>query len=197
MKLRYIDYTESGEYHGSWFSMGVYTLIYSLVGTYYYTYGIAPSSQSSMIFSGLVWPSIDNTLCTSSSPKTFDLSSGEGVSTGTGLPDPSRETKFSGTNRNREIFIFPVQLTTSRIGNLTRLITLAICDDHPSILHVHTELAKRNKIVIQNPKCKDHNTTISIIVASKAKWAGSFLLSPRFLADMFAFSFLLRVVVSR
>ena len=29
------------------------------------------------------------------------------------------------------IFIFPVQLTTSRIGNLTRLtLTLAICDDH-------------------------------------------------------------------
>ena len=33
--------------------------------------------------------------------------------------------------RDREIFIFPVQLTTSRIGNLTGLIhTLAICDDH-------------------------------------------------------------------
>ena len=40
----------------------------------------------------------------------------------------SRETKFSGANAGREIFIFPVQLTTSRINNLTRLIhTLAIC----------------------------------------------------------------------
>ena len=40
----------------------------------------------------------------------------------------SRETKFSGMNGNREIFIFPVQLTTSRIDNLTRLVhTLAIC----------------------------------------------------------------------
>ena len=40
-----------------------------------------------------------------------------------GLPNPSRETKFSGTNRDKEISIFPVQLTTtSRIGNLTRLI---------------------------------------------------------------------------
>ena len=48
-----------------------------------------------------------------------------------GLPNPSCETKFSGANGDREIFIFPVQLTTSRIGNLTRLIhTLAICDDH-------------------------------------------------------------------
>ena len=32
------------------------------------------------------------------------------------------------TNADREIFIFPVQLTTSRIGNLTRLIhALAVC----------------------------------------------------------------------
>ena len=35
---------------------------------------------------------------------------------------PSRETKFSGTYGDRGVFIFPVQLTTSRIGNLTRLI---------------------------------------------------------------------------
>ena len=46
-----------------------------------------------------------------------------------GLPNPSRETKFSGTNADREIFIFPVpQLTTCRTGNLTRSIhTLALC----------------------------------------------------------------------
>ena len=43
---------------------------------------------------------------------------------GTGLPNPSRETKLSGANAD---IIFPVQLTTSRIGSLTRLIhTLAI-----------------------------------------------------------------------
>ena len=36
--------------------------------------------------------------------------------------NPSRETKFSGTHGDGGIFIFPVQLTTSRIGNLTRLI---------------------------------------------------------------------------
>ena len=52
----------------------------------------------------------------------------------TGLPNPSRETKFSGANADREIFISPVQLITSRIGNLTRLIpTLTICDDHTYI----------------------------------------------------------------
>ena len=46
---------------------------------------------------------------------------------GTGLPNPSRETKFSGTNADREIFIFSVQLATCRTDNLTRLIlTFAI-----------------------------------------------------------------------
>ena len=29
-----------------------------------------------------------------------------------GMPKPSRETKFSGANADREKFIFPVQLTT-------------------------------------------------------------------------------------
>ena len=44
------------------------------------------------------------------------------------MPNPSRETKFSGANADREMFIFPVQLTTSRIANLTRLLhALAIC----------------------------------------------------------------------
>ena len=47
------------------------------------------------------------------------------------LPKPSRETQFSDANADREILFFPVQLTTCRIGRLTRLIhTLAICDDH-------------------------------------------------------------------
>ena len=35
-----------------------------------------------------------------------------------GLPNPSRETKFSGANGDREISIFPVQLTTSKVGSL-------------------------------------------------------------------------------
>ena len=34
--------------------------------------------------------------------------------------DPSRETKSSGANADREILIFLFQLTTCRIGNLTR-----------------------------------------------------------------------------
>ena len=58
-----------------------------------------------------------------------------------GLPNSSRETKISGANRDRENIIFPVQLTTSRIGNPTRLIlTLAIiCDDHPYIRLIYAK----------------------------------------------------------
>ena len=39
----------------------------------------------------------------------------------------SRETKFSGANADRELFVFPVKLTMSRIGNLTRLIHMYYC----------------------------------------------------------------------
>ena len=43
-------------------------------------------------------------------------------------------SKFSGANGDREILFFPVQLTTSRIGYLTRLFhTLAIRDDNTYI----------------------------------------------------------------
>ena len=37
-------------------------------------------------------------------------------------PNPSREIKFSGADGDRKTFISPVQLTTRRIGNPTRLI---------------------------------------------------------------------------
>ena len=44
-----------------------------------------------------------------------------------GRPNPSRETKVSGANGDREKSLFPVQLTTNKIGYLTRLIhTLAM-----------------------------------------------------------------------
>ena len=51
----------------------------------------------------------------------------EQADAGRDWPNPSRETKLSGANADREILFFPVQLTTSRVGNLTRLsLTLAI-----------------------------------------------------------------------
>ena len=37
------------------------------------------------------------------------------------------KTNFSGANADRELFMFPVQLTTCRIGNLTRLIHTLAC----------------------------------------------------------------------
>ena len=52
-----------------------------------------------------------------------------------GRLNPSRETKFSGTHGDRGIFIFPVQLTTSRIGNLTRLIHTLLY-----VMTIHTYL---------------------------------------------------------
>ena len=54
--------------------------------------------------------------------------------------DAGRETRLARPNSQArtgtgKYEIFTVQLTTSRIGNLTRLIlTLAICDDHATNL---------------------------------------------------------------
>ena len=55
-----------------------------------------------------------------------------------------RETKLSGANGDRELTIFPVQLTTSRIGNLTRLIhtLLNVSDDYT---YIHTYVGKRGE----------------------------------------------------
>ena len=45
-----------------------------------------------------------------------------------GTAETVSRDQFSRANRDREIFVYPVQLTTSRIGNLTRLInTFTIC----------------------------------------------------------------------
>ena len=52
-----------------------------------------------------------------------------------GLPNPSRGTKFSDANGDREIFIFPVLLITSKIGNHTRLILLLL---YVMTLHIYT-----------------------------------------------------------
>ena len=61
----------------------------------------------------------------------------------------ARPNKFSGTNADREIFIFPVQLTTCRTGNLTRLInTLAVCMcDHTIVSTTIILLLFRSSII--------------------------------------------------
>ena len=56
-----------------------------------------------------------------------------------GTAKPVSRDQILRPNGDREILFFPVQLTTNRIGNLTRLIfTLAKCDDHTYILYGHT-----------------------------------------------------------
>ena len=54
-----------------------------------------------------------------------------------GTAETSGETEFSGANGDRELLIFPVQLTTSRIGSLTQLIhVMCVCVLFPFILDI-------------------------------------------------------------
>ena len=57
---------------------------------------------------------------------------------GMGWLNPSRETIFSGAYRDRGIFIFHVQLTTSNIAKLTRLIHTLLYAIHYSYIHTST-----------------------------------------------------------
>ena len=58
-----------------------------------------------------------------------------GLRRGTGRSNAS--PKFSGVNRDREKSIFPVKLTTSRIGNHTRLIHTLL---KVLTIHVYTHI---------------------------------------------------------
>ena len=53
-----------------------------------------------------------------------------------GTAEPVSRDQIPGANADREILIFPVQVTTCRIGNLIRLIhTLAICVTIHTYIH--------------------------------------------------------------
>ena len=70
------------------------------------------------------------------------------------MPNPSRETKFSGANGDEEIFIFTVQLTTSRIGNLTRLILillLHVMTIYTYIAYVHSKATTYTPLHARSP----------------------------------------------
>ena len=70
--------------------------------------------------------------------------------------NPSREAKFSGTHGDRGIF-FPVQLTTSRIGNLTRLIhTLLYVMTVPTSSKEHFLLQQPYPVDPYSAICDDH-----------------------------------------
>ena len=64
----------------------------------------------------------------------------------------------SGATGNREIIFFPVQPTTSRVSNLTRLIdTLAIiCDDHTYTCVTTSRIGNLTRLI--------HITTLAICV---------------------------------
>ena len=64
-----------------------------------------------------------------------------------GLPNPSRETKFSGTNRDGRILVISlfIQLTTSGIGNLTRLILTLATVYMKSIRYIQGRLEREGK----------------------------------------------------
>ena len=63
-----------------------------------------------------------------------------------GTAEPvSRDQILRSGDRDRKKNSFPVQPTTSRIGNLTRLIlTLAICDHH-TYIHTRFRLSMENE----------------------------------------------------
>ena len=69
-----------------------------------------------------------------------------------GTTEPVSRDQILRRERDREKLFFPVQLTTSRISNLTRLtLTLVICDDHTYILLVvgrnHWTTQSRDSVV--------------------------------------------------
>ena len=59
-----------------------------------------------------------------------------------GTAEPVSRDQMLRRERDREMFIFPVELPTSRMGNLTRLIhTLAIC----VAIYIHTARGKHRR----------------------------------------------------
>ena len=66
-----------------------------------------------------------------------------------GTAEPVSRDQILRRERDREVFIFPVQLTTSRIGNLTRLIhTLLYAMTIHAYIHtyIHTYIMVQRKI---------------------------------------------------
>ena len=100
--------------------------------------------------------SLDNSLLSSGMSRGSRTS--ELATTQYGRLNPSRETKFSGTHGGRGILIFPVQLTTSRIGNLTRLIhtLLYVMTIHTYIHTYSMRWSSRMYVLLMiQPECEE------------------------------------------
>ena len=63
-----------------------------------------------------------------------------------GTAEPVSRDQILRCELDRETYIFPVQLTTSRIANLTRLILtpIELCDDHTYIIHTFSVVVVSN-----------------------------------------------------
>ena len=68
-------------------------------------------------------------------PENGDEQADAGRDCRTRLAGPNSQAR---TNADREIFVFPVQLTTSRIGNLTRLIHILVI-----FVTIHTHIRRQ------------------------------------------------------
>ena len=88
-------------------------------------------------------PPLNNTyLHTQSQPEYGDEQVDAGRDCRTRLARPDSQAR---TNGDREIFIFPVQLTTGRIGNLTRLILFLLY-----VMTIHTYIAENKTSEIKD-----------------------------------------------
>ena len=71
-----------------------------------------------------------------------------------GTAEPVSRDQILRHVRGQGNIYFPVQLTTSTIGNFTRLIhTLAICDDHT---HIHTYIVTGLSSPMVQPPANTH-----------------------------------------
>ena len=84
-----------------------------------------------------------------------------------GTAEPVFETKFSGANGDGEIFIFPVQLTTCRIGNLTvDPYSCYMCDQYiTQLCYIELEIGLEYCRKYWSPRCHYHYFTVFIVPA--------------------------------
>ena len=81
-----------------------------------------------------------------------------------GTAEPVSRDQISGTHGDRGIFIFPVQLTTSRIGNLTRLIHTLL---YVMTIHTYILYTNINRHVGTPKQRQEHATNL---VDSRVLW---------------------------
>ena len=93
----------------------------------------------------------------------------------------SREAKFSGANVDRETFVFPVQLTMIRIGNLTSFIHTLLY-----VMTIHTYMHTLYKVVIPihlKSLLLAHPVNSSARSCERMHWSGFRCMLPRWLYD--------------